>query len=269
MFTFDATPVTFVGLLVLFAGSTAWSLYEATRPQDRRHRVSHVLHLGMAVVMLLMVARPTWGAVTALAPTPVWVVAFAVATGWFGWLASDAARASEGHGRRHYAGHTLMFAAMTWHLAAMATKMAGMSAGTASSPGKRTTGQGAAGPDMTGHAHGAATTMPTGGGMGTDWMTAQSQPGGVLWWFALVGLPLMAYLLVAALAALRRAVAAAPTRAGVLVGSGGRSCDDGRPTGLATSRMAAASEFAMSFGMFWMSTGLLVPILPFFSLFAF
>lgn len=33
--------------------------------------------------------------------------------------------------------------------------------------------------------------------------------------------------------------------------------------------MAAASEFAMNGGMFWMSTGLLTPILPFFALFAF
>ena len=43
--------------------------------------------------MLLMVARPTWRAVTAIVPTPVWAAAFGLATAWFGWLTVDAARA--------------------------------------------------------------------------------------------------------------------------------------------------------------------------------
>lgn len=292
MFTFDATPVKFVGLLLLFAWCTAWSLYEVTRPQDRRHRISHALHLGMAVVMLLMVARPTWRAVTAIVPTPVWAAAFGLATAWFGWLTVDAARASDRPGRQHFAGHTLMFAAMTWHLAAMAAKMAGKASGMASSGVAHDMG----GHAMAGSAHGASAGATAGGtaaggampgAMGTmnaDWMSAQSQPGGVLWWFALAGLPLMAYLLVAAVAALRRAFAAAPVDAGVLVSSGvqvdggqagggqvsgGHSCDDGRPRRAATARMAAASEFAMTGGMFWMSTGLLTPVLPFFALLAF
>ena len=31
----------------------------------------------------------------------------------------------------------------------------------------------------------------------------------------------------------------------------------------------ALAAFAMNFGMFWMSTGIMVPLLPFFALFAF
>jgi len=246
VFTFDATPVKFVGLLLLFAWCTAWSLYEVTRHQGRRHRISHGLHLGMAVVMLLMVARPTWSALTAVLPTPAWVAVFGLATLWFGWLTVDAARASDRAGRLHFAGHTLMFAAMTWHLAAMAAKMATMAAGAGSSPQQGTMAAGMGGHGMAGRAD-----------------------GDVLWWFALAGLPLMAYLLVAAVGALRRALAPAPARAHVLVGAGGHSCGDEQPAGTAAARMAAASEFAMNGGMFWMSTGLLTPILPFFALFAF
>ena len=35
------------------------------------------------------------------------------------------------------------------------------------------------------------------------------------------------------------------------------------------ARRTGSCDFAMNFGMFWMSTGLLVPILPFFTVFAF
>ena len=56
MFAFAETPVKFVGLVILFAGCTLWSIYELTRPQDARQRISNVLHLVMAIVMLLMVA---------------------------------------------------------------------------------------------------------------------------------------------------------------------------------------------------------------------
>lgn len=60
MFTFSDTPVTFTVLLLLFALCTAWCSYESSRPQNGRQRVSSVLHLAMAVVMLLMVTGPTW-----------------------------------------------------------------------------------------------------------------------------------------------------------------------------------------------------------------
>lgn len=237
MFSFDATPVKFVGLLVLFVWCTAWSVYELARSRGSRQRISHGLHLGMAVVMLLMVARPTWSALTSVVPTAAWAGVFALATGWFVWLTVDAFRTLDRHGRLHAAGCAAMFAAMTWHLAAMAAMAAG---------------------------HGAH-----GQSMG-DWMTTQAQPGGVLWWFALIGIPLMASLLVASFAAARRALAPVRTRALVTAGgpAGTHACHD-HPATPVTARLSAASDFAMNAGMFWMSTGLLVPILPAFALLAF
>ena len=71
MFAFDDVPVKFIGLLVLFAWCTLWCTYELTRPQNGRQRVSNVLHLVMAVVMLLMVARPTWMGLLSIVPIDV------------------------------------------------------------------------------------------------------------------------------------------------------------------------------------------------------
>jgi len=42
-----------------------------------------------------------------------------------------------------------------------------------------------------------------------------------------------------------------------------------RPVGTTPYRLEVLSAFAMNLGMFWMSTGLLVPILPFFAVLAF
>ena len=186
-----------------------------------------------------------------------------------------AVRSVRGTGRGaglHFGGHALMFAAMTWHVAAMAVKRA----------------------------------HRTSAGMDMDWVRSASLPGGELWLFALVGVPLMAYLLLASGLALRDlARPAAPVddacacgtgcRCGsacacstahvavdreVPTGAGGTavlvaastmalSCHEERPAGSARYRMAAASDFAMNFGMFWMSTGIMVPLLPFFALLAF
>ena len=110
-----------------------------------------------------------------------------------------------------------MFAAMTWHLAAMAVKAS------------------------------ARAELGMGPAM-HQWMEQAGRPGRVLWVFALVGLPFMTYLLVASALALWRAL---------------------RPGAAAGRRLAAMSDFAMNFGMFWMSTGLLTPILPFFAALAF
>ena len=71
MFSFDDVPVKFIGLLVLFAWCTLWCTYELTRPQNGRQRVSNALHLVMAVVMLLMVARPTWMGLLSIVPIDV------------------------------------------------------------------------------------------------------------------------------------------------------------------------------------------------------
>ena len=233
MFTFDQTPVKFVGLLVLLTWCTIWCAREFARSRGARQRICDALHLLMAVVMLAMVPKPVWMALTGAIPVPVVVAAFAAATLWFVWLTAgargrseraDAARPDEAAraccaartGRAH-AGHTAMFAAMTWHLAAMAVKAS------------------------------ARAELGMGPAM-HQWMEQAGRPGRVLWVFALVGLPFMAYLLVAGVLALRRAL---------------------RPGAAAGRRLAALSDFAMNFGMFWMSTGLLTPILPFFAALAF
>ena len=241
MFTFDQTPVKFVGLLVLLTWCTIWCARELARSRGARQRICDALHLLMAVVMLAMVPKPVWMALTGAIPVPVVVAAFAAATLWFVWLTAgapgrsarsdDAAdhacagrahaghtgRAHAGHTGRAHAGHAAMFAAMTWHLAAMAVKAS------------------------------ARAELGMGPAM-HQWMEQAGRPGRVLWVFALVGLPFMAYLLVAGVLALRRAL---------------------RPGAAAGRRLAAMSDFAMNFGMFWMSTGLLTPILPFFAALAF
>ncbi len=256
MFTLADTPVKFVALLVLFAWCTVWCTYELTRRQDARQRISNGAHLAMAVVMLLMVARPTWAALTALVPTSALVAAFAVGTAWFGWLAVDGFRAADRRAGLHFCGHAAMFAAMTWHLAAMAVKA------------QHTTGHPGMSHGGTGH-----------GGMGHGASGHGAQPGTTMWVFALIGVPLMTYLLAASVTAIRELVRPrvaeleqATTGAGraVLTPAGPeRGCHEVRAVGSTAHRLAASCDFAMNFGMFWMSTGLLVPILPFFTVFAF
>ena len=256
MFTLADTPVKFVALLALFAWCTVWCTYELTRRQDARQRISNAAHLAMAVVMLLMVARPTWAALTALVPTSALVAAFAVGTAWFGWLAVDGFRTADRRAGLHFCGHAAMFAAMTWHLAAMAVKA------------QHTTGHPGMSHGGTGH-----------GGMGHGASGHGAQPGTTMWVFALIGVPLMTYLLAASVTAIRELVRPrvaeleqATTGAGraVLTPAGPeRGCHEVRAVGSTAHRLAASCDFAMNFGMFWMSTGLLVPILPFFTVFAF
>ncbi|MDO5534525.1 MAG: DUF5134 domain-containing protein [Propionibacteriaceae bacterium] len=265
MFSFAAVPVKFVGLFVLFAWCTVWSVYELTRPQSGRQRVSNALHLAMAVAMLLMVARPTWMGLTAIIPLWVLVGFFAFSVFWFAGLGLRAFVAAQRKAGWHFAGHATMFAAMAWHLAAMAVM------------------------------------RPL-----HDAMMPARQPGGVLWWFAVAGVPLMAYLLAASVRALRSAVAGGvaggaagatasdccggtcscgsdctcglprPALDAALPAGGGlalaapavqvaASCHEVRPVGSPKYRMAAWSDVAMNFGMFWMSTGIMVPLLPFFA----
>ena len=292
MFAFANTPVKLVGLLLLFAFCALWSSFELTRPQDARQRISNILHLVMAVVMLLMVSPMTWGGLVSVIPTFALVGLFAVSTAWFVRLSIDAFRGSDRSGGLHFAGHAAMFGAMTWHLAAMAVKEAAMSPGAGMGMGS--------GSDM--------------GGMDMgEWMAAQRMPGGTLWILALIGLPFMAYLLVSSLRSLwqavqpRTAVAAvacpcgpdcacgpdcscrmnhadATVRQPELVASGrieplqltlaapaagAHSCHEVRAIGSTKYRLEVLSAFAMNFGMFWMSTGLLVPVLPFFRMFGF
>ncbi len=292
MFSIADTPVRFVGLLLLFAWCTLWSVYELTRPQDARQRISNALHLVMAVVMLLMVAPITWTRLVAIVPTFALVALFTLSVVWFVWLAVDAMRRSDRRGGLHFFGHAAMFAAMTWHLSAMAVMAAARSPGMGSGMGS---GSNMGGMDM-GH-----------------WRMTQSMPGGTLWLFALVGLPFMTYLLASSLRSLWQAAqpattivagscpcgpdcscgsecscrvnhadptvtepelmapgSASPLRLTVVTRAAAtHSCHEVRPIGTTKYRLEVLSAFAMNFGMFWMSTGLLVPILPFFAVLAF
>lgn len=295
MFSFADTPVKFVGLLLLFAWCTAWCGYELTRPQDGRQRISNALHLVMAVVMLLMVAPATWTMLTAVVPTFGLVAVFALSTGWFGWLAVESRRGAGGNAWLHFVGHAAMFAAMTWHLSAMGVMEAAMSHGTGGM--------------------GESSGMDMGsGGMDAGGMADPSAPGGTMWLFALVGAPLMAYLLASSLRSLWRAARPADPAASAetcpcgpgcdcgpdcscyatharavslepeLVAAGSvpppvraveapavstRTCHEVRPVGTTKFRLESLAGFAMNFGMFWMSTGLVVPILPVFAALAF
>ena len=293
MFSFADTPVTFVGLLLLFAWCTAWCAYELTRPQDVRQRISNSLHLAMSIVMLLMVASPTWTLLVAVLPTFALAGGFALATAWFAALAVASRRASAERGWLHFVGHAAMFAAMTWHLSAMGVMSAAMSPGM--------------GPGM-----GAGGMDADAGGMGSGGTAGLTSPGGTMWAFALAGLPLMTYLLASSLRSLVQATkpadsAAADTcpcgpgcdcgpgcscyvtharaaeRDPELVAAGAvpasrpvevrpvstRTCHELRPVGTTKFRLEALAGFAMNLGMFWMSTGLIVPVLPFFAALAF
>lgn len=246
MFTLTDTPVKFIGLFILFVWCSVWCVYELTRHQDRVQHLSNSLHLLMAVVMLVMVARTTWLPFVHAVTGPVLVGVFVLSTLWFVGLAVVRRGL-----RLHYTGHAAMFGAMSWHLIGMVVKMPHMGPG-----------------------------MPA-------WMMQQSKPGGSLWVVAMVGLPFMAYLLVSSLLDLVRAIrpAEAPVHheARVLVGAGAggdtvteptpmtehAACHEPRAIASPTFRLAALAGFAMNFGMFWMSTGLMTPVLPWMGYLAF
>lgn len=222
MFTLTAVPVKFIGLLLLFTFTTAYELLQTGRARKAIPRTSHGLHLAMSVIMLLMVPKSWWVPFRTVVPVPISIAVMALGVLWFAWLA---VRAEAGQ-RSHAVGCALMFSAMVWHLVAMMVKMHNMKAMQMApmSSSHHTMNHGA--PPMN---HGA---MATGS-------------GSTLWWLAVIGIPLMAWLLWASW----RGAAMAVTEPG--------------------HRLAGLNAFAMNFGMFWMSTGLLVPILPFFKYLAF
>ncbi len=262
VFTFADTPVKFVGLLLLFVFCTGWSLYELSRKQDTTQRISNVLHLVMSLVMLLMVSKVTWAPVRTSGAGPLLIALFVASVLWFLVLAVTRTGA-----RLHFVGHALMFGAMAWHLVGMQVKMAGRQHGTG------------------GMQHGTE-------GMGQAPMPQPmvAQPGEPMWIVAVVGIPFMLYLLIASVRDLRDALRRPAgieehvhhpvhEHEPVLVGAGAPvaeaesqlsvTCHEVRPVGSTTFRLAALAGFAMNFGMFWMSTGLLVPILPWMKLLAF
>lgn len=254
MFVFAEVPGKYTGLLMLFVFCTVWCSIELFRSRGVMQRVSAGLHLLMAVVMTLMVPRELWVPLRTLVGIPALVALFAAATAWF--VVAAARPASAGTpARRHFAGHAAMFAAMTWHLAAMMVKHQGMAAG-------------------------------SGAGMGAPAVPSAVQ--GPVFWAAVAGVPFMVYLAVAGIAELVRAVAPArPTTPSAAhagrVAAGTRAegttlvaarplteaaCYAPAPGGAAL-RLHHLNGAAMNLGMFWMSTGLLVPIAPFLAVFAF
>ena len=98
---------------------------------------------------------------------------------------------------------------------------------------------------------------------------------------AVVGVPFMAYLLISSLTDLVAAFRPVPAVAhDHHVSHAGHGLAEGEPVmeeagchprrqGAWEYRLAKLSGFAMNFGMFWMSTGLMVTLLPFFSLLSF
>lgn len=252
MFTFADQPLKVVGLLVLFLFTTAWSTRELVQPQDRVQRVSNALHLVMSVVMVAMVLPLTWHPVRQVLPPWLLTGVFVASVAWFVALA-----VSRPGLRLHYAGHATMFAAMAWHLAGMQVRMATM-AGMAPMAGSPMTGAPMGGHTM--HDHTAPSHAAMAGGAGDAMRIV-----------ALVGVPLMAYLLVAGVRDLVRALrpapapAQVPAPAPVLVGAAGSAepaaCHAPRPVASPGYRLAALAGFAMNIGMFWMSTGLLAPLM--------
>ncbi len=246
MFTLSHTPITFVGLLLMFTWSTLWSARDLARARQRTDLVSGVFHLVMALVMLAMVPRSWWGPLEAV--VPAWLIAVVMLAG-AGWFVAVGIRSADGRG--HHLGHAVMFAAMAWHLLAMTVAMSGM----------------AAMEDTGAMAHGG------------DGSTASTMdPGRVA--VAIIGLPLMAWLAYAAIRHLIRVVRAEPVHqhppapVAVPVGAHVRhhvdaadpstaDPDDARRDPPAGARAEALAGFAMNGGMFWMSAGLLAPVLPF------
>lgn len=265
MFTLTDTPVKFVALLVLFTFTTIWSLYQLARRQTGPTLLSNIAHLAMSVVMLVMVPRTLWRPFTAAAPLPVLVALFGIFALWFGYLGVRGLGASPSLRRHgwHALGHAGMFGAMTWHLAAMLGHSAAGHRAPAGEPGHAAmahgpSGHGAAGPDAVGHG-----TTAIGGhaehALSTGPVTMDATgPGDMALLIAIIGVPFMTYLLAAAFWNLKSAVR--PSRS-ILDHAGHEAAGHGHYAA-GNPRIAALADFAMNFGMFWMSTGLMVALLP-------
>lgn len=224
MFTLTAMPVEFVALLVLFSFTSLWELRRLAAARTPATVVSRGLHLAMSLLMLAMVPHQLWMPLHTALGLPVLLGVMVLGVVWF--LVS--ALRSTGHARAHAAGCAGMFAAMVWHLWAMQVHM--------------THSMAMSMPPMAGMDHSSMEGMGSMGTMagtgGTDWMTTTSRPGGVMWWFAVAGVVFVAGLLWLAVRDLTRVVHEPGHRLGHLAGA------------------------AMDLGMAWMSTGLLVPVLP-------
>lgn len=235
MFTLVDNPVTLIGLLILFGWCLIWTVRDllasvgllgADRPARNAWAitVSQCCHVVMSLVMLAMAATSWWVPFSGALTEPVLIGVFGAATLWMAamavWRVSWLA-----------VGHTLMFAAMVWHLSAMATMAGSMASSHASSAGMGGMGS-MAGHDMSGQMSGL--TLVTG-----------------------IGLPLMAALLILGVSGLVRVVTAKAPHPGTA------SCCHVAPTSRTTARLSGLTDAAMGFGMAWMSAGLMAPLLPF------
>lgn len=234
MFSFATTPVMYVGLLILFAWCTVWSAVELVRSTTTEHRISNGLHLIMSLVMLAMVPRSTYAALSAVVPLSVQAGFFVVAAGWFVALAVR----GPGSVRPHFVGHAVMFAAMAWHLIGMMVKMAQMSE------------------------H----------GMGEHAGHTMAGSGDVVAWVGLPFMAALLWMGLSALVDLVRPQAGHASGHVVTNRSAGEhpahvpaaaGCHDPRPAGSVSERAHAAMGAAMNLGMFWMSVGLVAGLLPF------
>ena len=230
MFTLTSTSVTFVGLFILFAWSLVWSVRDAIKAPTVVTRISTWVHVVMAVAMILMVPKSWWKpTVSAIGGPTTPVIIFAICTAWMVFMAAWRSSWSSW-------GHAAMFAAMVWHLAAM-RKVSSLMAAPQHS-GMSQTNYNHSGMHSVGH------------GMQTILNAAMHD-------YAVAGAPLMVALLAMAIAGLRRAIsgrAESPSKV--------PACHVVATEPLAI-RLSGLADFAMAFGMAWMSTELLTPIMPF------
>lgn len=269
MFAFADAPVKVVALLVMFAFCTIWSTVELTRARSAVHRVNAVLHLVMSVVMLLMVVPATWMPLRSLVTLPGLVAIFALSTAWFVYRAV----VSTPRHRLHAWGHAAMFGAMTWHVTGMFVRHQAMA-----SMGDMHSSESMAGPSPAaigiavvgipfmvyllvsgladlwksvspgqGPEAGHPEHSSTPDNADADDLAGHSAGSGA------VGVDTLNVVEVVA-----AADAADPT--GDLHTHADEACAPEHTTGSRSSRLAALSAAAMNLGMFWMSTGLMLPI---------
>lgn len=232
MFTLTSTPVTFIGLLILFIWSLVWSIRDAVVAPTVPTRISSCVHALMGVTMILMVPRSWWHPLVGTVGPTTPLVVMAVCTAWMVFMAAWRTSWSAW-------GHAVMFAAMVWHLAAMRA----MSAMKAASSGS----------SMHNGMHGGM----NGGMHGNGGMGGMSAMQSTMHNYAVVGVPLMICLLIMAVAGAWRLISGRPenpTRT--------PACHVVATEPLAV-RLSGLADFAMAFGMAWMSTGLLAPLWPF------
>jgi hypothetical protein len=249
-----ATPVTYVGLLLLFGFTTIQGTFAVMREQSVNQRVGTGFHLLMSVVMVAMVPSTVWRPLTSVVTGWVFVLAMAAGAAWF---ARQLFSATDRDHRLHLAGCTVMFLAMTWHLAAMEILMGSKRSMPADGPGADPQ---PSIPDMGSMSSGRPPMDHSGmdhTGMDQSGMGHAGMPGGATSTWAMVlailGIALLSLLLIQAIADVVALTRPMPD---------GFCCGPDARTKL-QYLVDLAADAAMCVGMVWMSLGLLSPLLPF------